>query len=556
MDIVGADFFRVCKMIEERLKATPVPIHLPIGSESSFVGLIDLIKMEAVYYKDDLGKEFETRPIPGDMEDLVDEYRTKLVETVAELDDELLDKYLSGEAIGEEELKRAIRKGTIANEIVPVCCGSSYKNKGVQKLLDAIVEFLPAPTDIPDAEGINPKTGEKEVRHTSDDEPFSALAFKIMTDSFVGKLCFFRVYSGTVSVGDSVLNAEKNEKERFGRILQMHANDKKNIEKCYAGDIAAVVATKYTKTGDTLCDEKHPIQFEQMSFPEPVIRVAIEPRTKASQDRMGIALEKLSEEDPTFKSYIDSETGQIIIAGMGELHLDIIVSRLLREYKVEASVGKPQVSYKETIRGIGHEDYKYERQAGGKGIYGHVIITVEPNENGKGNEFINSVSNGEIPPEFIPAIEEGIKSSMNAGVLAGFNVVDTKVTLTGGSFHEVDSSEMAYKIAASIAFQNAMRKASPVILEPIMKVTIQVPEEYMGDVIGDISSRRGSVSSMEAANGEQKIVADIPLSCMFGYATDLRSKSQGRGTYIMEPTRFDEVPKNISGEIIHRSIVG
>ncbi len=555
MDITGADFFRVIQMMRDRLKTNPVPVHLPIGKEADFKGLIDLVKMEAVFYKDDLGKDIQVQPIPDDMMDLANEYRTKLLESVAESDEALFEKYCLGEEVTQEELKNAIRSETIANKIVPVCCGSSYKNKGVQRLLDAIVDYLPSPTDIESAKGINPKTEKEEERKSSDDEPFSALAFKIMTDPYVGKLCFFRVYSGTISVGDTALNAEKNERERFGRILQMHANDRKDIEKCYAGDIAAVVSTKHTTTGDTLCDEKHPIQFEQMSFPEPVIRVAIEPKTKAGQDRMGLALSKLAEEDPTFKSYVDNETGQIIIAGMGELHLEIIVNRLLREFKVEANVGKPQVSYKETIKASASEDYKYVRQSGGKGMYGHVKITIEPNESGKGFELVNKVVGGEVPKIYIPAIQEGILSAMNTGVLAGFNVVDVKVTLTGGSYHEVDSSEMAFKIAASIAFQNAMRKASPVIMEPIMKVTVTVPEEYLGDVIGDISSRRGSVVSMDSSAGAQQIVAHIPLSNMFGYATDLRSKSQGRGVYVMEPSHFEEVPKAVSEEIIHKSVL-
>lgn len=556
MDIIGADFFRVVSMIKERLKACPVPIHLPIGKEENFTGLVDLIHEEAVFYKDDLGKEFEITSIPDDMVEICEEYRNNLLETVAEYDEALFDKYCNGEAIETDELIKAIRKETIEGKIVPVCCGSSYRNKGVQKLLDAIVDFLPAPIDIPDTKGINPKTGEEESRKASDDEPFSALAFKIMTDNFVGKLCFFRVYSGTIESGQTALNAEKNERERFGRILQMHANDRKDIEKCYAGDIAAVVATKHTTTGDTLCDERYPIQFEQMSFPEPVIKQAIEPKTKQSFDRLGIALAKLSEEDPTFKSYVDNETGQIILAGMGELHLEVIVNRLLREFKVEANVGKPQVSYKETIKAKQSEDYRFVRQNGGKGQYAHVVLTVEPNENGKGYEFSNKVTNGDIPKEYIPAIESGIKSAMNVGVLAGFSVVDVKVTLTGGSYHEVDSSELAFMSASSIAFQNAMRKASPVLLEPIMKVTVTVPEEYTGDVVADISKRRGTVISMDTLTGVQQIVANIPLSSMFGYATDLRSASQGRGVYVMEPSHFDEVPKNISDEIIHKSLVG
>ena len=554
MDINGADFFRVISMMKERLKANPVPIQLPIGKENTFRGLIDLVKMEAVFYRDDLGKVIDVEPIPEDMVELANEYRSQLVESVAESDEELFEKYCAGEEISIDDLKRAIRSETIANKIVPVVCGSSYKNKGVQRLLDAVVDYMPSPLDLPNVQGINPNTGKEEERETSDDAPFSALAFKIMTDPYVGKLCFFRVYSGKINAGDTALNAEKDQRERFGRILQMHANDRKDIDVCYSGDIAAVVATKCTTTGDTLCDEKHPIQLEQMVFPEPVIRVAIEPKTKAGQEKMDIALAKLAEEDPTFKAYTDEETGQTIIAGMGELHLEIIVDRLLREFRVEANVGKPQVSFKETIRTAVSEDYKYARQSGGKGQYGHVKITIEPNESGKGYEFINKVVGGEIPKEYIPAVDAGIQGAMQAGVLAGYNVVDVKVTLTGGSYHPVDSSEMAFKIAGSIAFKNAMRKANPVLTEPIMKVTIITPDDYLGTVLGDVSSRRGQVLSQEPNAGAQQIVANIPLLNMFGYATDLRSKTQGRGQYVMEPAHFAEVPTNIAKEIIDKNL--
>ncbi len=554
MDINGADFFRVINMMKERLKANPVPIQLPIGKENTFRGLIDLVKMEAVFYKDDLGKDIDVEPIPEDMLDLANTYRNQLVETVAESDEELFEKYCAGEEISIDDLKRAIRAETISNKIVPVVCGSSYKNKGVQRLLDAIVDYMPSPLDLPNVKGINPQTGKEEERETSDDAPFSALAFKIMTDPYVGKLCFFRVYSGMIKAGDTALNAEKDSRERFGRILQMHANDRKDIDVCYSGDIAAVVATKCTTTGDTLCDEKHPIQLEQMVFPEPVIRVAIEPKTKAGQEKMDIALVKLAEEDPTFKAYTDEETGQTIIAGMGELHLEIIVDRLLREFKVEANVGKPQVSFKETIKSTVSEDYKYARQSGGKGQYGHVKITIEPNEKGKGYEFINKVVGGEIPKEFIPAVDAGIQGAMQTGVLAGYNVVDVKVTLTGGSYHPVDSSEMAFKIAGSIAFKNAMRKANPVLTEPIMKVTVITPDDYLGTVLGDVSSRRGQIISQEPNAGAQQIIANIPLLNMFGYATDLRSKTQGRGQYVMEPSHFSEVPANIAKDIIDKNL--
>ena len=550
MDINGADFFRVIKMMKDRLKTNPVPIQLPIGREDTFRGIVDLVNMEADVYYDDLGKDVRVEPIPADMVDMANEYRQNMIEAVAESDEELFEKYCAGEDITVEEIKTALRKETIANKVVPVVCGTSYRNKGVQKLLDAIVDYMPAPTDVPHIRGINPDTEKEEERPSSDDAPFAALAFKIMTDPYVGKLCFFRVYSGSIKAGDAALNAEKKIKERFGRILQMHANERKDIEACYAGDIAAIVGTKNTTTGDTLCDEKHPILLESMEFPEPVIKVAIEPKTKAGQEKMGIALAKLAEEDPTFKTYTDEETGQTIIAGMGELHLEIIVDRLLREFKVEANVGKPQVSYKETITKSADEDCKYARQSGGKGQYGHVKITIEPNEPGKGYEFESKVVGGEVPKEYIPAVDAGIQGAMQAGVLAGYNVVDVKVTLTGGSYHEVDSSEMAFKIAGSMAFKNAMRKASPILTEPIMKVVVITPDDYLGDVIGDINSRRGNISSMEPQNGATQITASIPLSNMFGYATDLRSKTQGRGLYSMEPSHFAEVPKSIADDII------
>ena len=550
MDINGADFFRVVKMMKDRLKTNPVPIQLPIGKEETFKGIIDLVNMEADVYYDDLGKDVRVEPIPADMVDLANEYRQNLIESVSESDEELFEKFCAGEEPTTEEIKRALRKETIANKVVPVVCGTSYRNKGVQKLLDAIVDYMPAPTDVPHIRGKNPETDEEEERPSSDNAPFAALAFKIMTDPYVGKLCFFRVYSGSIKAGEAALNVEKNVKERFGRILQMHANERKDIEACYAGDIAAIVGTKNTTTGDTLCDEKHPILLESMEFPEPVIKVAIEPKTKAGQEKMGIALAKLAEEDPTFKTYTDEETGQTIIAGMGELHLEIIVDRLLREFKVEANVGKPQVSYKETITKSADEDCKYARQSGGKGQYGHVKITIEPNEPGKGYEFESKVVGGEVPKEYIPAIDAGIQGAMQAGVLAGYNVVDVKVTLTGGSYHEVDSSEMAFKIAGSMAFKNAMRKASPILTEPIMKVVVITPDDYLGDVIGDINSRRGNISSMEPQNGATQITASIPLSNMFGYATDLRSKTQGRGLYSMEPSHFAEVPKSIADDII------
>ncbi len=549
MDIMGADFYRVVQMMKDRLKCNAVPIQLPIGSEDTFKGIVDLVEMKAYVYYDDLGKDIRCEEIPEDMKELAEKYHTEMIEHVAELDDNLMDKYLSGEELTINEIKDCIRKSTIANHMVPVTCGTSYKNKGVQKLLDAIVDYMPAPTDVPPIKGINPETEEEEVRHSSDEEPFSALAFKIATDPFVGKLCFFRVYSGTIEAGSTVYNSVKDSNERMGRIVQMHANDRKDIDRVYAGDIAAAVGLKNTTTGDTLCDEKHPIILESMEFPDPVIRVAIEPKTKAGQEKMGIALAKLAEEDPTFKAYTDEETGQTIIAGMGELHLEIIVDRLMREFKVEANVGKPQVAYKETIRKNSDVDTKYARQSGGKGQYGHVKIRLEPNP-GKGYEFVNAVVGGAIPKEYIPAVDQGIQGAMLSGVLAGYNVVDVKVTLYDGSYHEVDSSEMAFKIAGSMAFKEAMRKADPVLMEPIMKVTVITPEEYMGDVIGDLNSRRGMILGMDAIPGAQQVNAEVPLSEMFGYATDMRSKTQGRGQYTMEPAHYAEDPKNISEKII------
>ena len=550
MDIMGADFYRVVRMMRERLKCNAVPIQLPIGKEDTFKGIIDLIDMKADVYYDDLGKDVRVEEIPEDMKELAEQYHSELIEAVAEGDEELMMKYLEGEELTKEEIKTALRKETIANTIVPVTCGTSYRNKGVQKLLDAIVDYMPAPTDIENIKGINPDTGEEEVRESSDKAPFAALAFKIATDPFVGKLCFFRVYSGIAKAGTTYYNSVKDSNERIGRILQMHANHRQDIDECYAGDIAAAVGVKNTTTGDTLCDEKHPIILESMEFPEPVIRVAIEPKTKAGQEKMGIALAKLAEEDPTFKTYTDDETGQTIIAGMGELHLEIIVDRLLREFKVEANVGAPQVAYRETIRKMADQDTKYARQSGGKGQYGHVKIKIEPNETGKGYEFINAVVGGAIPKEFIGPIDQGIQGAMQAGVLAGYPVVDVKVTLYDGSYHEVDSSEMAFKIAASMAFKEGMRKADPVLLEPIMKVAVIVPDEYMGDVIGDLNSRRGQIQGMEAMNGTQQINAFVPLSGMFGYATDLRSKTQGRGQYSMEPSHYAEVPKSIAENIM------
>ena len=551
MDINGADFYRVVDMMKERLRANAVPIQLPIGKESSFRGIVDLINMEADVYYDDLGKDVRIEPIPEDMLADAESSREALVEAVAGSDEELMEKYLEEGELSIEDIKTGLRKATIANDIVPVVCGTSYKNKGVQKLLDAIIDFMPAPTDIEHIKGINPETEEEEERPSSDDEPFAALAFKIMTDPYVGKLCFFRVYSGTIKSGETALNPKKKgNRERFSRILQMHANERKDIDCVYAGDIAAIVGTKYTTTGDTLCDEKHPIILESMEFPEPVIKVAIEPKTKAGQEKMGLSLAKLAEEDPTFRAYTDEETGQTIIAGMGELHLEVIVDRLLREFKVEANVGKPQVSYKETITKSADEDCKYARQSGGKGQYGHVKITLEPNEPGKGYEFVNKVVGGAIPKEYIPAVDAGIQGALQSGILAGYNVVDVKVTLYDGSYHEVDSSEMAFKIAGSMAFKNAMRKANPILTEPIMKVVVVTPDDYMGDVMGDINSRRGQIQSMDPVSGAQQITAMIPLSNMFGYATDLRSKTQGRGQYSMEPSHFAEIPKNIAAEII------
>ena len=550
MDIMGADFYHVLDMIKERFNCNGVPIQLPIGSEDTFKGIIDLVNMDAEIYYDDLGKDVRHEPIPEDMVELANKYHTELIEHVVEQDEELMEKYFEGEEPSVDQIKKIIRKSTIANNMVPITCGTSYRNKGVQPLLDAIVDYMPAPTDIEAIRGVNPDTEEEEVRHSSDTEPFSALAFKIATDPFVGKICFFRVYSGTVDAGAGVYNSVKQNKERMGRILQMHANHREDIETCYAGDIAAAVGLKNTTTGDTLCDEKHPIILESMNFPEPVIRVAIEPKTKAGQEKMGLALAKLAEEDPTFKAYTDEETGQTIIAGMGELHLEIIVDRLLREFKVEANVGAPQVAYKESIRKKVDHETKYKRQSGGSGQYGHVKIIVEPNESGKGYEFINSVTGGTIPKEYIPAVDTGIRGALQAGVLAGYPVVDVKVTLYDGSYHEVDSSEMAFKIAGSMAFKEACRLADPVLLEPIMKVTVIVPEEYMGDVIGDLNSRRGEIQGFEDRSGVKQINARVPLGDMFGYATDLRSKTQGRGQYVMEPDGYKEVPKSISEKII------
>ena len=550
MDIMGADFYNVLRMIHERLKCNAVPIQLPIGNEDTFKGIIDLIEMDADVYYDEMGKDMRVEPIPEDMVDLANEYREKLMDAVSMVDDEIMELYLSGEEVPQEKIRAAIRKATIANEMVPVTCGTSYKNKGVQKLLDAIVDYMPAPTDIPPIKGVNPDSEEEEERPSSDEEPFSALAFKIATDPFVGRLSFIRVYSGVLNTGTAVLNSTKKQKERIGRILQMHANHREDIETVYSGDIAAVIGLKNTTTGDTLCDEKHPIILESMEFPEPVIRVAIEPKTKAGQEKMGVALSKLAEEDPTFKTYTDEETGQTIIAGMGELHLEIIVDRLLREYKVEANVGAPQVAYKETIRKAVDQDTKYARQSGGKGQYGHVKIHVEPNESGKGYEFINNIVGGAIPKEYIPAVDAGIQGAMQAGVLAGYPVEDVKVTLYDGSFHEVDSSEMAFKIAGSMAFKEACRKANPVLLEPIMKVSAIAPDEYMGDVMGDLSSRRGMIQGTEARPGATQVDALVPLSEMFGYATDLRSRTQGRGQYTMEPHSYVEIPKSIADKII------
>ncbi len=550
MDIMGADFYNVLHMIHDRLKCNAVPIQLPIGSEDTFKGIIDLVEMDADIYYDEMGKDMRVEPIPADMVDLANEYREKLLDAVSMFDDSIMEDYLEGKEIAQDRIRKAIRQATIANEMVPVTCGTSYRNKGVQKLLDAIVDYMPAPNDVPAIKGTNPKTDEEEDRHPSDDEPFSALAFKIMTDPYVGRLSFFRVYSGHLTTGSSVLNSVKNQKERMGRILQMHANHREDIEEVWAGDIAAAVGLKNTTTGDTLCDEKAPVILESMDFPEPVIRVAIEPKTKAGQEKMGLALVKLAEEDPTFKTYTDEETGQTIIAGMGELHLEIIVDRLLREFKVEANVGAPQVAYKETVRKKVDQETKYKRQSGGSGQYGHVKITVEPNESGKGYEFVNAVVGGAIPKEFIPAVDAGIQGALQSGVIAGFPVVDVKVTLYDGSYHEVDSSEMAFKIAGSMAFKEAMRKADPVLLEPIMKVSVIVPDEYLGTVIGDLTSRRGQIQGQEARPGAQQVDALVPLANMFGYATDLRSNTQGRGQYTMEPHSYAEIPKSIRDKIV------
>ena len=550
MDITGADFYHVLDMVHDRLKANAVPIQLPIGKEDTFKGIIDLVEMDADIYYDQLGKDMRVEPIPEDMVDLANEYREKLLDAVSMFDDEIMELYLEGKEIPTAKIRAAIRQATCAVEMVPVVCGSSYRNKGVQKLLDAIVDYMPAPTDVPAIKGVNPKTDEEEERKSSDDEPFAALAFKIMTDPYVGRLSFFRVYSGTLTTGSSVLNATKGKRERMGRILQMHANHREDIESVYSGDIAAVVGLKNTTTGDTLCDEKNPIILESMEFPEPVIRVAIEPKTKAGQEKMSVALAKLAEEDPTFRTYTDEETGQTIIAGMGELHLEIIVGRLLREFKVEANVGAPQVAYKETIRKAVDQDTKYARQSGGKGQYGHVKIHVEPNESGKGYEFVNAVVGGAIPKEYIPAIDAGIQGAMLSGTVAGYPVVDVKVTLFDGSYHEVDSSEMAFKIAGSMAFKEAMRKADPTLLEPIMKVCVIVPDEYMGDVIGDLNARRGQIQGYEMRSGAQQIDAFVPLAEMFGYATDLRSRTQGRGQYTMEPSHYIELPKGLQEKLI------
>ena len=551
MDIMGADFYNVVSMMKDRLGCNAVPLQLPIGAEDTFKGIIDLVEMNAHVYYDDLGQDLRIEEIPADMKDKAEEYRTMLLESISECDESLMEKYLEGEEITSAEIKKVVRQATIDNKMVPVLCGTSYRNKGVQLLLDAIVDFMPAPTDVPAIKGVNPDTEEEMESPSTDEAPFAALAFKIATDPFVGKLCFFRVYSGTIDAGSTVLNSTKGHKERIGRILQMHANHRQDIEKVYSGDIAAAVGLKNTTTGDTLCTDAHPVILESMEFPEPVIRVAIEPKTKAGQEKMGIALAKLAEEDPTFQTYTDEETGQTIIAGMGELHLEIIVDRLLREFKVEADVGKPQVSYKETIRKAVDVEEKYARQSGGKGQYGHCKITVEPMEPGFGYEFVNKIVGGAIPKEYIPAVDAGIQGAMQTGVLAGYNVVDVKVTLYDGSYHEVDSSEMAFKIAGSMAFKKACRQGDAVLLEPVMKVVVTVPEDYMGDVMGDLNSRRGQIQGMEArTGGVQCITANVPLSEMFGYATDLRSKTQGRGQYVMEPSHFEEVPKSIGEKII------
>ncbi len=550
MDITGADFYRVVSMMKERLKCNAVPIQLPIGSEDSFRGIIDLIKMKAYFYLDDKGQRIDEEEIPEDMRDLADEYRVNLLESVSEFNDEIMEKYLDGQEVSEKEIHDAIRKATIAVKMVPIVCGTSYRNKGVQKLLDAIVAYMPSPLDIPPIKGIDPDTDEEVLSHSDDDAPFAALAFKIATDPFVGKLCFFRVYSGKIDTGSAVYNSTKKNRERFGRILRMHANHREDIDTVYAGDIAAAVGLKNTTTGDTLCDEKHKVILESMDFPEPVIRVAIEPKTKAGQEKMGIALAKLAEEDPTFRTYTDSETGQTIIAGMGELHLEIIVDRLLREFKVEANIGKPQVAYKETIRKEAISDMRYARQSGGKGQYGHVKIKIEPNESGKGYEFVDKITGGAIPKEYIPAVNEGVKGAMDAGILAGYSMVDVIVTLFDGSFHEVDSSEMAFKIAGSMAFKDAAAKADPVLLEPIMKVSVMVAEEYMGTVIGDLQSRRAQIQGFIDRAGSKQIDAFVPLSEMFGYATSLRSSTQGRGNYTMEPSHYVEVPKSIQEKLV------
>ena len=545
MDIMGADFYHVLEMVHDRLKCNAVPIQLPIGAEADFRGIIDLVEMNARIYYDDLGNDMRTEEIPEDMRDLANEYRVKMLEAISDIDDEIMMLYLEGEEVPQDMIRAAIRKATCAVKMVPVVCGTSYKNKGVQKLLDAIVEYMPSPLDIHAISGTNPKTDEEETREASDDAPFSALAFKIMTDPFVGRLSFFRVYSGTGEAGKTVLNSSKGQRERIGRILLMHANHREDLSVAYSGDIAAAVGLKNTTTGDTLCDEKHPIILESMEFPEPVIRVAIEPKTKAGQEKMAIALQKLAEEDPTFKTYTDEESGQTIIAGMGELHLEIIVDRLLREFKVEANVGKPQVSYKETITRAATVDTRYARQTGGKGQFAHCKITVEPNESGKGYEFINNITGGAIPKEYIPCVDQGIQGAMQSGVLAGYQVVDVKVTLIDGSYHEVDSSEMAFKICGSMAFKEACEKAGPTLLEPIMKVVVTAPDEYMGDVMGDINARRGQIIGSDIRNGAAVIEANVPLASMFGYATDLRSKTQGRATYSMEPSHYVELPKNL-----------
>ncbi|MBQ9329666.1 MAG: elongation factor G [Oscillibacter sp.] len=550
MDIMGADFYNVLRMVDERLKCNAVPIQLPIGSEETFKGIIDLIEMDADIYYDDLGKDMRVEPIPEDMVDLANEYHEKLMDAVSMVDDEIMEMMLEGQEVPQDKIRAAIRKATIDNEMVPVTCGTSYKNKGVQKMLDAIVDYMPSPLDVPAIKGVNPKTDEEEERPSDDNAPFSALAFKIMTDPYVGRLSFFRVYSGHLTTGSTVLNSTKNTKERIGRILQMHANHREDIEEVYSGDIEAAVGLKNTTTGDTLCDEKAPIILESMEFPEPVIRVAIEPKTKAGQEKMTMGLIKLAEEDPTFKTYTDEETGQTIIAGMGELHLEIIVDRLLREFKVEANVGAPQVAYKETVRKKVDQDTKYKRQSGGSGQYGHVKIILEPNESGKGYEFVNAVVGGSIPKEFIPAVDAGIRGALQAGVVAGFPVVDVKVTLYDGSYHEVDSSEMAFKIAGSMAFKEAMRKADPVLLEPIMKVSVIAPDDYLGTVIGDLTARRGQILGQEARPGAQQVDALVPLANMFGYATDLRSSTQGRGQYTMEPHSYTELPKNLRDKIV------